>query len=134
MTYTKNQELWHQIKKFYREKFGIEPDLVNLMADFDIMRLCASGSSTVSIAEFLGANPDDVADLLDMRLGFFGWGKDLTFSPLRVYNKLEDKNLESFRNKVVTAYGYIHNDDITKMYSAAELISRLEQLLDEKWI
>jgi len=110
-------EIWEQIRQFYHDKFGIEPNLVDLMSDFDILKLCVTGSSTLHIAEFLDYySVEYVKDIINKHFGFTGWETDLLVSPLRLYNAREAEFL----------------DEKTK--SICEIFSVLERLLDEKWI
>lgn len=132
------QETWEQIKKFYQDKFGVEPALVDLMADYDILKLCASGSGNKRISEFLSMDMKDVTFILDKCLGFGGWNNDLTFSPLSIYSQLEDKSYESFVDKVVKTadddFAWNLNRELNHAYESARFVYNLERLIDEKWI
>jgi len=127
-------EVWETIKTFYREKFGISPELVDFAPNLDVLRLCASGSSTKSIAAFFGESPDDLAQLIDAYLGFMGWREDLSFSPLKLYKELERPNEADFVDQVVIRYGHKLNMDLHRMYESASMVEKLERLFDEKWI
>jgi hypothetical protein len=126
------QSVWDEVKQYYYEKFGTAPELVDIAAVFDILRLCASGSSNDSIEAFFGES--NLEELFDVYLGFTGWVSDLPFSPLQLYNSLDDKSLQNFRNEYITRYGYDNDKLIINMHNAAGLVSNLERLLDEKWI
>jgi hypothetical protein len=110
------QNLWEQIRQFYQDRLGIEPSLVEIMADFEVLKLCASGSSNTTIAGFLNMDAELVSNIIDKHFGFMGWKIDLDINPIRLY-----KN------------GELHLDNDTTQ-KVCETFSCLERLLDEKWI
>lgn len=128
------QELYNQIKQFYKEKFGIDAELVDIVSVFDILKLCASGASNKSISCFLDESEILISQIVDAYLGFNGWKEDLFFSPLKLYKDLESPEEVDFVNKVVEIYGYKWNMDLHRMYESARLAEDMEKLLDEKWV
>lgn len=132
------QELWNQVKNYYHDKFGVEPALVDLMADYDILRLCASGSGNNRISEFLSMDLCDVEFILDRYLGFKGWTNNLIFSPLKVYSELKDKTYENFVDTIVKTkdddFAWNLNGELDHAYNSAIIVYNLERLIDEKWI
>ena len=129
-----DNSIWEEIKTFYREKFGTAPEMVDVAADFDILKLSASGSGNKQISEFLDCDTDLVGNIIESHFGFRGWISDLGFSPLKIYKGLDTKDLESFRNTVIISYGYFPNAMVEGMHSASGLVEKLERLLDDKWI
>ncbi len=129
-----DNEVWEEVRKFYIEKFGISPELVDIAPILDLLRLCASGSSNKSIAKFFDETEEGLMELFDAHLGFMGWDIDMKFSPLKLYKELDDKSLESFKDAVVTKYGYHHPWFIERLYKTASFVDKLERLFDEKWI
>lgn len=125
-------ELWNGIKDFYYEKFGIAPELVEIAPILDLLRLCASGSSNKTIAEFFDEDENYLADMFDAYLGFRGWSTDLKFSPLSLYKELEDKSKDNFVEAAVLKYGRIFGFD--EMYNSCKVVEQLERLFNEKWI
>jgi hypothetical protein len=127
-------ELWNEVKDFYYERFGIAPELVEIAPILDLLRLCASGSSNKTIANFFNETEEGLMELFDAYLGFMGWEKDLSFSPLRVYKELNCGSSDIFTDAVVQTYGYKVDQDIKRMYESAKMVEKLERLFDEKWI
>ena len=128
-------ELWDYLKQFYKEKFGMEPGLVDIMADIDILRLCATGASTKSIVSFLNLEPEIVEDVLDKYFGFKGWINDLQINPLAIYKHPDNggfRTLQEFSNYMTSVYGYV--DMLETIYNCVVVTDMLERLLDEKWI
>lgn len=135
------QELWEQIQQYYLDKFGIEPNLVDVMSDIDTLRLCATGSANKSIATFLGLPQEGdvyqyqpIGNLLDKYFGFRGWQEDLHLNPLQYYRSLNSPDMEKFKYYVVLRYGIIDSLVIVHMYNASAIVDKLERLLDEKWV
>ncbi len=126
-------ETWNQIKQFYKDKFDVEPALVDIMADYDIIKLCATGASNKSIANILKLEPYDVSCIIDKRLGFKGWTNDLKFNPLQTYKNLDTNDFLVYEDYVVTRYGY-ESGILEMSFSVARIASELERLINEKWI
>lgn len=126
--------LWDTVKSFYKEKFGITPELIEVASVFDLLKMCASGSNNKSIAKFLDETEMRVAEILDAYFGFMGWSRDLEFSPLKEYKELSSKNINEFRDKIVTKYGYTDNVFIRQMFNSSEIVEKLERLLNEQWV
>lgn len=126
-------ELWDEIKEFYKNRFGIEPELVEIMSDLNILRLCAGGTPTWRIAKVLGLELEEVEHTLENRLEMSGWIFDISFSPLRIYKELENKNLDDFKKEVAK---YASEDDVVleRMFLASEVVTKLERMLDDEWV
>ncbi len=127
-------ELWEEIKTFYKEKFNIEPRLVDVMSDFNIIRLCASGSSNKQIANMFEMDEKDISYLLNKYFEFEGWLHNVPFSPSRIYKGLDTKDKESFKNTVISQFGYIDDQVLDNMYKSSEIVSELERILDDEWV
>lgn len=129
-----DNDVWEEIKTFYREKFGTAPELVELAPVLDLLRLCASGSSNKSIAKFFNESETGLMELFDAHLGFMGWKQDLSFSPLKLYKELDLPDGQKFVDEVILRHGYKINMDLKNMYESARLVERLERMFNEKWI
>jgi hypothetical protein len=127
-------ETWETIKSFYREKFGTAPEMVELAPVLDLLRLCASGASNKSIANFFNESEEGLMELFDAHLGFMGWKQDLSFSPLKLYKELDKPDGQTFADAIILKHGYKLNIDLGHMYESARLVERLERLFDETWI
>ena len=106
-------ETWNQVKQFYKDKFDLEPNMVELATNFDILKMCATGASNKTIADFLEIDEELVSAVIDKYLEFSGWEFDLPTNPMKLYNAGEVE----FTAKNI-----------------CEQFSVLERLLNEKWI
>jgi hypothetical protein len=127
-------KLWNDVKDFYNSRFGIAPELVDIAPVLDLLRLCASGSSNKTIAKFFNESEEGLIKLFDAYLGFMGWEKDLSFSPLQLYKGMGCPTGDLFTNEVIQKFGYKLNMDLARMYESARIVEKLERLFDEKWI
>ena len=109
-------ELWDNVKGFYKEKFDIEPEIVELFCDFSVLLLCASGSGNLSIANILDMDLDEVKLIIHSYLEFDGWEKDLEYNPLKLY---KDNIL------------FIYDKDV---FQVCAKFLKLEKLLNDNWI
>lgn len=134
MNETDKFDAWEAIKTFYTDKFGVSPDLVDILSVFDVLKLCASGACNMSISDFLYIEEQATINILDAYLGFTGWETDLSFSPLGLYKELGNPDEATFVDNVITKYGYTVDIDLHRMYESARHVERLERLLDEKWV
>ena len=76
-----------KVKEFYKETFGVSDELVELMADKDILSMSVEGSSNESISHILNVDVDSVGEVLHKVLKFRGWQNDLNFSPYQLFYK-----------------------------------------------
>ena len=126
--------IWEQVKQFYKDRFGIEPQLVEIMSDFNILRMCASGTSNDSIAKMFNLDIEYVSYVIEKYFGFKGFPMDLSISPLAIYKEFDSKDPQSFHAKLVSL-GFNDNFQETEfMRETAETVYKLEVILDEQWI
>lgn len=110
-----NGNLWKQIEEFYKNKFGITPEVTNLMSKIDILRLCVNGASNKQISSFLDVDTETIVAVLRDTLGFNGFLEEPEYSPIKMYEKgLLDPNSTD--------------------YSICKKYEELEGILDEKWV
>lgn len=126
--------LWETVKSFYNEKFGASPELVDIASVFDILKMCAAGASNGVISTFLNEHEQSVMETVDAYLGHMGWEVNLIFNPKRIYDGLDTKDIESFRDVVVTNYGFHHPKLIDDAYNTCVIVSKLERILNESWV
>lgn len=53
-------KVWEEVVRFYNEKFGIDTETVNIIADYDILTLYMDGISTDRIGDFFEIEPAEV--------------------------------------------------------------------------
>lgn len=106
--------LWEDVKSFYKTTFNIDAELVDIMANRDVLLMFVSGFSTQTISASLNMDEADVNDAIYKYLGTVGWDKDLSISPIRMYRDGE----------------HLPDD----MKEACKIYEMLEEALDEKWI
>ena len=85
-----NEEKWIVIKQFYLDNFNIPGDLVDLLADSNILTMCVSGSSNESISKLLDIDIESVKQIIKSVFEFDGWEKDLDINPLSTNTRPED--------------------------------------------
>jgi hypothetical protein len=79
-------ETWEFIKSIYKIKFNIPKYVLEYVAVYDILNLCACGYSNKKISSYVN---QDVSYIEEVLLDFYifkGWFDDLDISPLAVYN------------------------------------------------
>lgn len=134
MKETNKEELWEQVNKFYMDKFGATPELIEIATNIDLLQMCARGASNEKIAEILELDEEVVSYIIDKYLGFMGWKTDLSFNPIKLYKELGSPEIAAFVEEVILRHGHLMNYDLKNIYMAAFMTDNLERLLDEKWI
>ena len=87
--------MWEQIKQIYKEKYNVDPEIVELLAVMDILNAFVSGMSNKSIANCFDIDENYIDDVLIEYLNQIGWPYDLDKNPLRVYNlSMDEKDFE----------------------------------------
>lgn len=134
-----SNELWETIKNYYKETFGIDKSLVDLLASYDIALLCASGASNKRISHFIHGFSDvditeeEVSKELSNVLGFSGWEKDLDINPYLEYDDSMDE--DEFRENLISKYGEtIPTTLVSRMYDACVKCFLMERKLESDWV
>ena len=82
---------WDELLLYYKEHFNLDEEVVNLMADYDIVFLSATGASNESISNILDIDievvPEVLARICD---GFTGWTTELSVNPYLIYQEAPD--------------------------------------------
>lgn len=135
-----NEQTWNEIKKFYKEVFGIDEELVELMACDNVLLMCASGSSNPSIAHTLELDIGSVNEIISRIFGFEGWQVDLPFNPYRLFNDLVTNGKALFADfKQAAVYlmslrGLVMTDSyIEIMFRICRVYSNIERDLEREW-
>lgn len=127
--------VWGIVTKFYKEKFQIDSDVVTLLSELDILLLCVSGSSNSSIATFLELEPNEVSATIRKYFSFDGWEQDLCLNPIGCYRSLDELSFDKFVLAVgEKCTGSYNLDMVSKMYSVCATYTRLEEVINEKWV
>jgi len=127
----KSTKLYSEIKKIY-ENMGIAEDLVDLMADFDILREIAAGRSNKAISERLDIDEDDVKEVAKKYFDFEGFDKDFGFDPYTIYRRCNG-NSGAFSYEVTLTTAEANPDDITLAYRVCRKFAELERRINEEW-
>lgn len=84
-----SKDKWEQFKNKFRVKFPDEdPQLLDYIAVYDIIRLVVSGTSNRDIAEILNESEDYIESVSLEFLDFSGYKENLDFSPILQYKRL----------------------------------------------
>jgi hypothetical protein len=136
-----NEEKWNDVKQFYVNSFGISPELVDLLADNDILTLCVSGSSNATISTNLDIDVECVNEIILNILDFTGWKYDLDINPLNVYNDLafiDNKGgyplYKEFDAIIIKKDPSIVDKDRKTMFRLCKLYDSISSRLDKEWV
>jgi len=78
---------WELFKRYYSDLFDTSLELVDYLAVYDILRLCAYGYSNYKIERYTKIELSYIEDTLLTYYDFCGWACDLDFSPIALYNR-----------------------------------------------
>jgi hypothetical protein len=112
---SKEDKLWQYIKSIYKDKLGIPEEICNFLSVDVILVGVITGLSVTHIANYVNIDEKLIRVIIKEYFKepeyFNGWNGDLDFSPIMVYNRVN--NLEEYMNE-------------------AELISPLDTTLDKR--
>ena len=136
------EEKWNEIKQFYLDSFGISPDLVDLLADNDILVMCASGSSNKSISAHLDIDIRSIKEIIQSVYSFPGWEEDIEFNPLQIFNELLDSGdylFGDFKSSVtdqIDNFGLepIRTGGLRIMFRVCKLYESISERLEKEWV
>lgn len=80
-------DTWDLLKKIYKEQLNIDPEIIEYIATYDILKLCVRGKSVSSISVELNEEPFYIVSVLYDIFGFKGFEKDLDFDSRSLYIK-----------------------------------------------
>jgi hypothetical protein len=136
-----DKDRWNEIKQFYVDSFGISPELVDLLADNDIITMCVSGSSNDSISISLDIDRKTIDDITLSILDFTGWKYDMSINPLSIYNDLafiKNKGgyplFKEFDDVVTKKDPSIGEKDRKTMFRLCKLYDSISSRLDKGWV
>jgi hypothetical protein len=128
---------WESVKRFYVEQFGVDPELVDMVAMGDVLLLSVSGSSNSSISKFLNIDKKVVKEILDTVLDFEGWKEDIEINPYSIFTNLlrnNQLNSSSFVREINSIERNIKMEDISKMYRICSIFCTIERRIDQEWV
>lgn len=125
---------WEKIKGFYKESFGIDGWVVELMANMDILLLCASGSSNSTITKFLEIPIEDVVLAINDTFGFTGWEVDLSANPYKTFIESLDKDKEVTKKMFGENLHVSDSEILDIMYDVCKTMYDIETKLESEWI
>jgi hypothetical protein len=133
-----NEKRWNAVRQFYVESFGINPDVVDLMASNEILLMCVSGASNRSISLTLNMDESDVQEIISTILDFSGWTVDLDVNPLKIYSSLGYKGgyrrFTAFYDEMTKLYFTVIDDKkIQTMFRTCRVYEQIAQRLDAEW-
>lgn len=131
---------WNEIKEFYKERFGINPEIVDLMASNDVLLMSVSGSSNKSISTLLDIDESYVKDILSTVLDFEGWDTDLSISPYLIYERLSNATSKSgyplfreFTEEISVIHDFDSVDSLKTMFRICRIYDKISELIDKEW-
>lgn len=132
------EKTWEILRNFYKDNFGINPDVVDLVASNDILLMSVSGSSNHSISVMLDVDESVIVDVLRTVLDFDGWGDDLLTNPYYTFSYLCNMGktlFKDFRNEVVSTFGTTVKDaDIQTMFRVCRTYDKISERLEREWV
>ena len=135
------EEKWNEIKQFYMDSFGISPELVDLLADNDILVMCVSGSSNATISRNLDIEIESINTIILTILDFTGWKYDMSINPLSIYNDLafiKNKGgyplFKEFDAVITKKDPSIGEKDRKTMFRVCKLYDSISSRLDKEWV
>lgn len=126
---------WEYIKEFYKEHFGIDKWVVEMLANRDILLLCASGASNKTISRFLEISEAEIELVIKEAFSFPGWGQDLPCNP---YKMMQDSTstagFESSIRTVLVTYPEFSNVKVEDVVSLCYTMSDIDERIYDEWI
>ena len=132
-----NKERWEAVRQFYQEKFGIQPDTVDLFASNDILVLCTSGCSNKSISNTLDIDEESIQDVIELVFDFPGWEKDLDVNGYSIYSYIVNTGngtFMDFKNEIVHLCPSMKADAVKTLFLICEEYLKISTRLENEWV
>lgn len=132
---------WQTVQEFYKEHFGTDLWLLEMMANRDILLLCASGSSNYTISTFLDVSTDEIELVIKEVFKFPGWELDLPMNPYSIFKSFVNENYEHKRTDIISAfchelgkYSGFESIQSEEIFRICEIMENIEERIDNEWI
>lgn len=117
---------WKLLQAFYKNHFGISPDLLDKIAVEPLLEDCASGRSNQFIANKYDTDLEYVSEVLDEFLDFEGWENDLDVNPLMIYGSL-DADFSYYKSVIKTVSCLVNQSDILLSYGICRKYTKIRK-------
>jgi len=123
---------YEDIKNYYASNLKIKPKYVDIMADLEILRLCASGLANKSISRVLDVETSEIEKVIHKYLKFYGWLEDLDINPLILYQKVFGNKLRFVEDYVLITGDYSRYS-IRAVYEIVNRYTKIEEDTVRHW-
>ena len=124
------KSVWELTQFIYKTRYGIPYKVLNYIAVFQILNLCAMGYSTKRISLRLGLNLTYITSILQEYLFFEGWNIDLDFSPLAIYKRCNG-NYSCFYYNIIGFYTCFDASAIGFSYRICTVVDIIRKEIDK---
>jgi hypothetical protein len=116
----------------YKERWGIDELIVELMAVEGILEKCASGLSNRTINEYYDYSNSDpyILDAINEHFCFDGWGQDLDINPLMVYNRC-NQSFHKFEAEVTVLSHMLSSDELRTAYRICVWLENIKKEIED---
>lgn len=132
---------WKTIQEFYKEHFGTDMWLIEMLANRDILLLCASGASNATISTFLDIPVDEIQLVIKEVFKFPGWDVDLPINPYATFIGFRDESYPHKQTDVISVFRInigMHSGfesvQSEELFRICEIMENIEERLDNEWI
>lgn len=123
-----NQD-WEKIKDLLHVTTKIPKDIVDIIADDEILSLCASGYDIKMISVVLNIDEEEIKQLLQKYFGFDGFESRLPFDPLKYY-KSNYSDAYLYVDAVCSDFPFVDSKDLKTSYYIAKEYIKLKERVD----
>ena len=122
-------ENWGQIRKLYSEAYNMPERVVDILSVQEYLLGCASGLSSLKIADFDEKEKIYVETILFEFIGFRGWEYDLDLNPWHVYRSCYG-NRDCFSKKIWDLTNLLSYGTIDLAYRICKIYDELRKEID----
>lgn len=124
--------MWTMIKRFYYDKFNINPMVIEYISVQDILKKCATGYSNKRIANSLNEDVNYISDTILEFFDFYGWEYDLDVNPLALYNR-STGDFERYRQEVSMVSSLVDSKLLELSFNICKRYNYIERIVRENY-
>jgi hypothetical protein len=124
------QTNWEIFRKYYSELFGVSLELVDILAVYDVLRMCACGYANYRISKKTKLDIFYIEETLLTYYDFYGWNFDLDFSPIALYNRSND-NINRFEEEIRMTSNRVDEGFIKRMFEISQRFTKIKGEVEE---
>jgi len=123
---------YDKIKKFYVDKLNFSEELVEYLANEELILTCVEGRSNSYLSNKYNASVENIVEMLQKYLGFNGWERDLDFNPFDIF-EVSCRLLDDYGFNLTLISPTITDEQIVSTFFICKVFTELRERMNNEY-